>query len=857
MSLTPGTRLGPYEVTAQIGIGGMGEVYRATDTTLNRQVAVKVLPESLASDAERIARFEREAKTLASLNHPNIAQIYGFEKSSGVHALVMELVEGPTLEDRIAEGAIPVDEALPIAKQIAEAVEAAHEQGIIHRDLKPANVKLRPDGVVKVLDFGLAKALEPTGAMSPGMSQAPTITTPAMTQAGMILGTAAYMSPEQAKGRTVDKRSDVWAFGAVLYEMLTGQRAFAGSDVSEVLASVLAREPDWTLLPVGMSPVLGAYIRRCLHKDSKQRIGDVQSLRLALEGVFETGGLQTAEPAVVQSAVWRRPVPVALAASVLTALVVGLLFGNDTPTTAPGVRRFALDLPWQTMPNWGDFRVRISPSGTHLAYPGSDENRTTIQLRPLGSLDAVTLVGGRANPWQLTFSPDGQRLAFFIGTWLHTVSIQGGEPEPLFETEGRTSELSWGPDGSLLVGGTAGLTRVPTSGGDAELVAAAQDTEWYDDPFHLPGGDHALLRIDRPPNESRLAVADLETGEVRDLAFQGREPIYSPTGHVLYRQAGELFAFPFDLDALEARGEAVSVADGVAWGPRLSDDGTLVYVAQRALGTAGLVWVDRQGAALPIPGERRDYTHLDLSADGAWALLVDGGAIYATDLARRGLVSTGSNFPVWHPDNERAAFYNNDDEAIRRGVADGSEAEETLLQGYRLVPTSWSPDGAYLAFFNNQSDVWMLPTEGDPEPFLTGPANERSARFSPDGSVVAYVSDESGEYQVYVVPFPGPGGRTPVSIDGGLSPVWSADGSELYFRQGSKVVGAKIALTPEIEVSPPELLFDGPYTLDLMGHQRYDVAPDGRFLMVENSEDFRVVVVEGFFEELRRLVPTD
>ena len=289
MALASGTRLGPYEITAQIGEGGMGEVYRATDTTLNRQVAVKVLPESLASDAERIARFEREAKTLASLNHTNIAQIYGFEKSSGVHALVMELVEGPTLADRIAQGAIPVDEALPIAKQIAEALEAAHEQGIIHRDLKPANVKLRPDGVVKVLDFGLAKALEPAGAMSPGMSQAPTITTPAMTQAGMILGTAAYMAPEQAKGRAVDKRSDVWAFGAVLYEMLTGKRAFDAEDVSETLAAVLRAEVNWTLLPQALSPALRTFLVRCLQKDPKQRIGDVQSLRLALEGAFETG----------------------------------------------------------------------------------------------------------------------------------------------------------------------------------------------------------------------------------------------------------------------------------------------------------------------------------------------------------------------------------------------------------------------------------------------------------------------------------------------------------------------------------------------------------------------------------------
>ena len=307
MALTPGTRLGVYEVVASIGAGGMGQVFRARDTKLDRDVAIKILPEAFAHDADRLARFQREAKTLASLNHPNIAAIYGLEESGGMTALVMELVEGDDLSQRIARGAIPLDEALPIAKQIAEALEAAHEQGIIHRDLKPANIKVRPDGTVKVLDFGLAKALEPTGTMSASASMSPTITTPAMTQVGMLLGTAAYMSPEQARGKTVDKRTDIWAFGCVLYEMLTGKRAFAGDEVSDVLASVLAREPNWTLLPSGLSPVIGTYLKRCLHKDRKQRIGDAQSLRLALDGAFDTTVAQAAEAAVAPAPVtWRR-----------------------------------------------------------------------------------------------------------------------------------------------------------------------------------------------------------------------------------------------------------------------------------------------------------------------------------------------------------------------------------------------------------------------------------------------------------------------------------------------------------------------------------------------------------------------
>ncbi len=346
MPLTAGTRLGPYEITAQIGVGGMGEVYRARDTKLDRDVAIKVLPASLAGDPDRIARFQREAKTLASLNHPNIAQIHGLDESKGVHALVMELVEGPTLADRITQGAIPVDEALPIAKQIAEALEAAHEQGIIHRDLKPANVKLRPDGVVKVLDFGLAKALQPTDAMSPGMSQAPTITTPAMTQAGMILGTAAYMSPEQARGKTIDKRADIWAFGCVLFEMLTAKRAFAGEDVTDTLAAVVRSEPPWDGLPDTVSPTLRVYLRRCLQKDPKQRVPDIAAMRLALEGAFETGASQTVAPVFVpQPVVWRRALPVAVAL-VVGGLAVGLAAWGLWLSTAPRtVARFEHVVP--------------------------------------------------------------------------------------------------------------------------------------------------------------------------------------------------------------------------------------------------------------------------------------------------------------------------------------------------------------------------------------------------------------------------------------------------------------------------------------------------------------------------------
>jgi len=528
------------------------------------------------------------------------------------------------------------------------------------------------------------------------------------------------------------------------------------------------------------------------------------------------------------------------------------------------VRRFALDLPWQKMTNWGDFRVRISKQGTHLAYPGSDENRTTINLRPLDSLDSTTLVSPSAEPWELVFSPDGERLAFFKNIrQLEIVSIRGGNPETIFELpEGQTvAGMDWSTDNTILIGTRGGLIKVPTSGADSKFLSAAEENELYLSPHILPDGNHAFVSIIRSGQVPRLSVIDLDTGIATELPFQGVEAIYSPTGHILFRQGTELIAARFDLASMQVLGEAKELAAGIDSGPRLSEDGTLVYVAERVDGTAGLVWVDRQGIAVPLDAERRDYSHIDLSPDGKQALLDTDTGIFAYDI-ERGTFSPvtsdmpeGSGFPRWHPDSELATFMQGS--KIFEKMADTSPQRNLLLENV-VIPTSWSPDGERLAVFDSQSDIWILTRDGEYKSFLNGPSNERSGRFSPDGSAFAYVTDESGdEFQVYVTPYPGPGRRIPVSIAGGLSPIWSVDGKELYFRQGSKVMAASIVLGSEINVSTPVELFDGPYTVDLSGHQRYDVAPDGRFLMVENSEDFRVVVVEGFFEELKRLVPTD
>ena len=556
----------------------------------------------------------------------------------------------------------------------------------------------------------------------------------------------------------------------------------------------------------------------------------------------------------------------------LVLLAVGFLvldqyiFASRAPSSqaTQRVRRFALDLPWQNMPNWGDFRVRISPQGTHLAYPGSDENHTTINLRPLDSLDSIILVSPSAEPWNLTFSPDGERLAYTSNRrQLETVSIRGGRPEALFQIPVGIFPrgLSWTSDNSILIGWRGGLLRVPISGAASEFIAAKEETDFYSRPFSLPDGVHVLVSILRSGQAPRLAVINLETGAVKELPFQGDEAIYSPTGHILLRQETDLLAARFDLGSMQVLGQAQEIAVGVASGPSLSEDGTLVYVAERVDGTAGLVWVDRRGVAVPLGVERRAYSHIDLSPDGAQALLETESQIFAYDLHRGTLNPVTSEtlgeagFPRWHPNGELATFLQGT--AIYQKMADGSPQRDLLLE-HNDVPTAWSPDGEHLAIFDSQSDIWILPRDGEPQPFLNGPSNERTGRFSPDGSAFAYVSDESeGEFQVYVTPYPGPGRRIPVSIDGGLSPIWSSDGDELYFRQGNKVMAASITLGPQIEVSTPVELFDGPYTLDLSGHQRYDVAPDGRFLMVENSEDFRIVVIEGFVEELHRLVPTD
>ena len=614
MPLAPGTTLGSYAVTAKIGEGGMGEVYRARDTKLDRDVALKVLPQAFTEDPDRLARFEREAKVLASLNHSNIGHIYGLEEAEGQKALVLELVEGPTLADRINQGPIPIDEALPIAKQIAEALEAAHEQGIIHRDLKPANVKVKDDGTVKVLDFGLAKAFQPD-ANDPGLSQSPTISlTAAATQMGMVIGTAAYMAPEQAKGKVVDKRADVWAFGAVLFEMLTGARPFAGGDMSETLARVIDREPDWAALPDNVPPVLNNFLRRCLQKNPKNRIRDIGDVSLAMEGAFET--TVPSETSPHQPQIWQRPIPLTIAG--LALLMAGGLsvWIVTRPATAPAdLMRFTIVPPATAPLTLGGSRhdLAITRDGTQIVYGSSPMGGGSRQLylRPIDQLVGAPLRGAEGvGPF---VSPGGEWIGSLGSqTTIQKVSIFGGPPVTLAESPSPIFGASWGTDDRIIFGtGGSGLFRVLGDGGDPESLTTL-DTEQGESghrwPFTIPDREAVVFVIStgQPLTTGQLAVLDLATREVRRLGLAGVSPHYVSTGHLVYAtEDGSVRAVPFDAASLEVTGNPVPLVQGVvvkgsgAADFSISDNGRLVYASGagpdgRQVATA-LVWVDREG----------------------------------------------------------------------------------------------------------------------------------------------------------------------------------------------------------------------------------------------------------------------
>jgi serine/threonine-protein kinase len=911
MTLSSRTRLGPYEVICALGAGGMGEVYRARDTTLNRDVAIKVLPALFADNPDRLARFRREAQLLAALNHPNIAHIHGFEDADGIHALVMELIDGPTLADRIAEGPIPVAEALSIARQIAEALETAHNQGIIHRDLKPANVKVRDDGTVKVLDFGLAKLAAPeTSDNSPGSpARAPTVTSPAMTLAGVILGTAAYMSPEQTKGRPADKRSDVWAFGAVLYEMLTARRAFEGEDVSETLANVLKSEPDWTALPADLPGHVTNLVRRCLAKDRQQRISDIA---VALFVMTDDAGHAPADRgAIGQIAttppLWRR-LAVLSAASIALAAAVGAAVWWTMRPGAPRVMRFAI--PQTTAGALSvDAQSRdltITPDGTHIVYKGASTatSDSYLYVRALDQLEPTVLTTtgmGRA-PFA---SPDGQWIGFVDPSpiTLKKVAITGGPAIRLCALDGPSRGATWGEDDNIIFAtGVAltGLQRVSSAGGQPTVLTRPNRERGEGDhlwPQMLPGSQAVLFTItplSGGTDASQVAVLDLRNphGTPKILLQGGSQAQYLSSGHLVYVAGGTLRAVAFDLKRLELSGAAVPVVPQVVILPSgtaefdVARNGTLVYVTGGAhlASPRSLVWVDRQGHEEAIKGvPLRSYVHPRLSPDDTRVALDvrdQENDIWIWEFGRgtfaRLTIDPGNDqMPVWMPDGSVVFSSQTGGTAgsLFRQPADGTRTPERLTEAVNTRASTVSPDGTRILFSEPAAttglDVKMLVLAKDKrvEPLIQTPFAERNAEISPDGRWVAYESNDSGEFQIYVRPFPDvTKGKWPVSVGGGTQPLWARNGQELfYLGSGNALMSVRVKQDASWSAATPTKLIEAPYYRGggTITSRSYDVSADGkRFLMIKDAAGsgpsaapLSIVVVQNWFEELRRLAP--
>ena len=666
MSLAPGKRLAHYEIVEPIGKGGMGEVYRAKDEKLGRQVAIKVLLDAFAQDAQRMARFEREARLLASVNHPNVATLHGFESSGDTRFLVMELVDGETLAERVARGPIPLVEALPLFIGIAEGLEAAHEKGVLHRDLKPANIKVGADGKPKILDFGLAKELE--GGAEGSSSESPTMTA-AATRSGVIMGTAAYMSPEQARGKLADKSSDVWAFGAVFYEMLTGKRAFEAEDISLTLAAVMTSEPDWDALPDEMSPTLRIFLMRCFVKDPRERVRDIGDVRLAMKGAFDTAPSRQGVDS--HPVVWHSPkaVVVALALIAVTAFAVWMLVRSGPPPPRP-VARFSLTLPPAVSLTSTDANVAISPDGTRLVYSANNQ----LYTRTMDQIEATPVRGTEGGAQQPFFSPDGEWVGFFTGYaggQLKKVSVSGGAASNLCEAK-LLFGAQWRADDTIIFGlGGAGILRVSAEGGTPEVLVPLDATtgEAAHGPQVLPGDKAVLFTLGSVGNwdNAKIAVHSLESGQTRILIERGRGARYVGTGHLLYALDETLWAAPFDVDNLEVTGSPVPMVNGVlttgfAGGAHfsVSDAGSLVYLSSD-LGERTLVWVDRQGNEEVLAAEPQAYGNPDLSPDGKHLALGISNDIWTYDLARSTFTRLSSGYgsavaPRWSPDGRRIVF---------------------------------------------------------------------------------------------------------------------------------------------------------------------------------------------------------
>jgi len=900
-----GTTVSHYKVTSKLGAGGMGEVWRAQDTKLGRDVALKVLPASFASDPERLARFELEARALAAFSHPNIAGIHGLEEVDGQRFLVMEVAEGQTLGERLARGPLPVEEAVRIALQIAEALEVAHDKGIVHRDLKPGNVMVSPDGRVKVLDFGLAKALGAhplSGGSGIDASHSPTL---AMTQAGVLLGTAGYMSPEQARGKTVDRRADIWSFGCVLYEMLAGRRAFDGETVTDVLGAIVHKEPDLASLPAHVPSRIRQLLQQCLQKDASRRLQSIGDARVALQEWLENP--KEPEPRAAAAASGRLrwlPWVAALVAGALGVLAGATLLGRRAVPPEP-VRRFEINVTRDAVFSRLGSGLVASPDGRSIAYTtGIEGEKQKLVVRPLDRFQETVLSEGEGpgGPYHPFFSPDGAWIGFVTRTELKKISVTGGSPITLVTLD-RSRGASWGPGGTIVFAPSvfSGLMRISSSGGQAEPLTTldkAKDERTHRWPQWLPGGKAVLFTSQSGDTSTfdtgTIEVVRTDTGERKVVHRGGYYARYVPTGHVLYVLRGTLFALPFDVKRMEATGSEMPVLEGLETNSAegsaqygVSDNGLLAYLDDVAeISPFTIVSVDRQGRGEPLWKEPGIYGTPRLSPDGrrlaVSAQRDENWNIWVYDLDRdvATRVTFGQRYdadPVWSPDGRFLAYESEVDgkDGVFRKRADGTGDAEALLPPGKLTfpaPHSWSPDGRHLlvqsAGEGGRTDLWVLSTDGkgETQPFLKTQYQESGAHFSPDGRWVAYESDETGRLEVFVTSFPPGGGKWQISDGGGAQPLWSRDGRELFFRSADGVVSVRAAAEGQtFRASKPEPVFRGAFlgglrgvTLPGFNFPDYDVSGDGRrFVMFAGSTEKRPAtqakVVLGWFEELRRL----
>jgi Tol biopolymer transport system component len=867
-----GRRFGSYEVVMPLGAGGMGEVYRARDSRLGRDVAIKVLPASFVADRERLARFEREARVLAALNDPHIASIYGVEDADGATVLVLELVEGQTLAERIARGPMPIAEALPVAKQIAEALDAAHEKGIVHRDLKPANIKITPTGTVKVLDFGLAKS---SGSSAPERSRSPTITVDG-TRGGVLLGTAAYMSPEQARGQSVDKRADIWAFGCVLFEMLTGRIVFPGATVSDHIAAILEREPGWAALPAATPSAVRRLLRRCLEKDPDSRLHDIADARLELH---DAEGSSRDESRISPEAArtlhrWRT---VAIGASIVaSALLAVPAVRNWGP--APPVRsltsRAVIRLPARTALADENAAVTVSPDGRTLvvaantdgiargAWPGV---ASRLYARPIDQLE-FRPIPGTEGAWNPFFSPDGQWVGFAVledGVKLKRIALSGGAPKLICELTSFYS-ATWG-DREIYFTPIAGaaLSKVSDSGGTPKTLTTLDSNrreKTHRGPMVLPGAKALLMTVltadSTSYDDARIELVSLLDGSRRVLIEGGMNARYVPTGHIVFARAGSLLAVPFDLGTLKVTGSPAPVVDDVYTTPwsgfanyAVSTDGSLFYARggpQRH--DRSLVWVDQKGDTVAAAAALNPYQSVRLSKDGTRALIdVDSAntEVWLLDLHRetfsRIVRGWNNHSPIWSPDERHIAF------SSSRNTPQGFNVFKMSLDGAGEVirvttqptdaqfPMGWSADGRIL--FDNTSasperqGMWAVSSDAGPSQRLfQNPTSNSHGTLSADGHWLAYVSDVSGRSEIYVRALSGYPTSWRVSLDGGTWPVWSGDGRAIFFRQGDWMMAADVTSSSEFRTAKPRQLFRDPALV-----YGFDVAPDGRFLMIKQN----------------------